>query len=207
MNSWLMPLLSLFPTTIVGALIVYFVKDLVSKSLDAQLQNHKAALDKDVKEFELRLSNQLNKLSFEYQTKFSTFHQKEVEVIGEVYGRLANAHSPINQLLVKQAWTVDEETQKSLVDSALKSIREFENYYRAHRIYLDHDICDKLDSLHESISKANQSYVIAKSTRSYDIQRGNKLFEASSQELKEKAQPILNDLETEFRKKLAAKTE
>lgn len=178
MNPWLMLFLRLFHSTIIsgslGGLLGYFVK------------------------------YKLDQFSFEHQIRFSAFHQKQIEVIGETYGRLAEIHANAENLVISShMW--HQAIQKALDEETGESFRRLDDYYRSHRIYLEPDICETLDSLKARIHHTIQLYHYGKDVQPRDSQEAENFFKEAVKVWKEgaEAKPLLQKLEQAFRQKVS----
>ena len=68
--------------------------------IEKSLESHKAQLTQEYESSRLRLENELQKQFYQYQTKFSAFHQKQVEVMSELYESMTEAIDKLEYLLV-----------------------------------------------------------------------------------------------------------
>ena len=69
------------PVVVVGAL-AYILRNLFSQTLNRDLEHFKAKLQSEREYFTAELQNELKAQFFEYQTRFSFFHNKTAEVTG-----------------------------------------------------------------------------------------------------------------------------
>ena len=81
--------------------------------------------------------------AFERETTFSRLHDKRVQVIEELYKRIATVSLAMNRLMsdiqVKGGPSLEEQTQK-----AADAADAFLEYYLFHQIYFDQTLCDTL---------------------------------------------------------------
>ena len=178
---------SIFTPALVAGIVAWFIQKVAEIQLNAQLESHKnglqvqlelhkAELAKEVKIAELNLDHRLNRLSFEHQTRFSSFHQKRREVIGDIYGLLADARHYIH-FLVAVGWMGSGEDSKTHEQKAKESIEAFFDYFRKNRIYLDEETCQQLDSLLGIMSKAFAYFEIGQDTRPHDFREAKKTLD------------------------------
>ncbi|HEY3289210.1 MAG TPA: hypothetical protein VGK87_03690 [Anaerolineae bacterium] len=101
--------------------------------------------------------NELQRQIFIYQTKFVDLHQKEVEVIGRVYELLADAETKLQEL-VQVFRFAGSPQEKDLVGPAQVAANEFLDYYDKHKLYLDDEVCQKLDDIASQVRSAFYSF-------------------------------------------------
>ena len=113
--------LILTPTLII-AVIAYVLRGFFQQLLSRDLENQRSNLQKELEghkqrlqsEFEtykikiqneqeqikLHLQNDLQKKLHEFQTKFSIYHQKQTEVVSELYSLLVDASDHLHDLII-----------------------------------------------------------------------------------------------------------
>src|SRR5437879_2113717 len=86
------------PTSIVGG-IVFVLRKFFEQGLARDIEKYKARLDADLTQAKLRLENELQTKFFEFQTKFSLYHQKQVDVIETLYEMLSETEWIVARLV------------------------------------------------------------------------------------------------------------
>jgi hypothetical protein len=90
--------LILTPTFVVGG-IVFILRKFFDQLLSRDLENFKVRLQVEFEHSKLRLENELQARLFEFQTKFSSYHQKQTDTIEELYEMLSETETIISQLV------------------------------------------------------------------------------------------------------------
>ncbi len=103
--------------------------------LDALILEYKSSLDLDLEKHKAKLNAEYTKKQFEFQTKFSAYHQKQFEVAGELFGLF-------NDLRYKIDTFARNQTGVSELNNKLK---EFEEMFWRNRFYFDEELCGKIE--------------------------------------------------------------
>src|SRR5260370_25479745 len=104
------------PSSIVGG-IVFVLRKFFEQGLARDIEKYKANLQAELEHTKLRLENDLQTKFFEFQTKFSLYHQKQVEVIEELYEMLSETQWTVSEL-VSLVGTGDERPSTERVKGA-----------------------------------------------------------------------------------------
>ncbi len=98
--DWNAVLTTLAATGFGSAAFVFLAKALTTHLFSVDLECFKAEL-KGSQEKELeRLRSDLRMAAFQRETRFAKLHEKQLEVIAELYRRLCSAHSAMSTLLL-----------------------------------------------------------------------------------------------------------
>ncbi len=145
---------------------------------------------------------QLDRSLFEHQTRFSLIHQKQAEVIGTLYGNICRTASRLAEMIhIYQPGGVNlPERKQNFVTLA----REMQDYYNEHRIYLNDDICTKVDEIVSVIHTVWISFDFAENSQEYAPDKTGEWLKAE-REMKAKWPPLKDQLEKEFRALLGVK--
>src|SRR5437879_2831943 len=86
------------PSSIVGGM-VFVLRKFFEQGLARDIAKYEAKLDADLIQAKLRLENELQTKFFEFQTKFSFYHQKQVDVIETLYEMLCETEWTVGRLV------------------------------------------------------------------------------------------------------------
>src|SRR6476661_4381196 len=121
-----------------GALSIY-----LTNRKQRQLEGYKATLQAELEQAKLQTQNDLQIKFFEYQTRFSTLHQRQADVIKELYGLLGQANEYILHMVSP---TFDPNNSDHVVTTTEKYNLLAECFVK-NRIYLDEATCERIDDL------------------------------------------------------------
>lgn len=189
----------LTPTLIVGGM-VFLLRKLFEQLLSRDLEKHKARLQIEFEQSKLRLENQLQTKLFQFQTKFSLYHQKQASVISELYEKLSEAQMYLSRSV--HPIQLGGRSPKEKFDEADEKRVDLARFYNRNRIYLDEDVCLKMDSIltamHTSAVKFSVSQSEPKSGS--DIEMWVEAWKVMENEIP----PIKEALERKFRQILSS---
>ena len=111
---------------VVGWLIRHFL----DRSFDRDLERYRSELDL---------------VRIEYETRLSAVQERRAEVIAEVYARLVDAHLGLGGFVTPVQF--DTRPYNERRRDAVVACVAFTDYFPRIRIFLDKDICERLDEL------------------------------------------------------------
>jgi lipopolysaccharide export LptBFGC system permease protein LptF len=152
---------------------------------------------RDLEKFRLQLNHELEKSLFEYQTKFSFYHQRQTMVIAELYSLLVDASSKIHSLTHIVQFSGEgslKERKKNTADAYNKLV----DYYSKNKIFIEKNICNKLDELIKLLRDALIEFDVAQGGDKYEPDDSG-LWIKSFTTIQEKVPPIKQELEEYFR--------
>lgn len=140
------------PSSIVGG-IVFVLRKLFEQGLARDIEKFKATLQTEFEHTKLCLENELQTKFFEFQTKFSLYHHKQVEVIEELYEMLCETEWMVSGLLPPVGGGDETPIGESVAEADKRSVA-LARFYGRKRIYLDEDVCQKMDTILKTMRKA-----------------------------------------------------
>lgn len=152
---------------------------------------------RDLEKFRLQLNHELEKSLFEYQTKFSFYHQRQTMIVAELYSLLIDASSKIHSLTHIVQFSGEgslKERKKNTADAYNKLV----DYYSKNKIFIEKNICNKLDELIELLRDALIEFDVAQSGDKYEPDDSG-LWIKSFTTIQQKVPPIKQELEEYFR--------
>ncbi len=181
--------------------IVLVVVGFVAKSIFTQLLSRDIEKYKSTRETELeRFKADLQKSSFEHQTRYLSLHSKRAEVIAELYMLLVHAeHKAIS--LANPVQLAGEPTQNEKRIEAYKSGKTLYEFFEQNRIYFKQDCCERvtsfINSLYTALSDFNIVIYSLENKESYKM--GIEKWQLVWGKLTKELPPIKAEIENEFR--------
>jgi hypothetical protein len=140
------------PTSIVGG-IVFVLRKFFEQGLARDIAKYEATLNADLTQAKLRLEIELQTKFFEFQTKFSFYHQKQVDVIETLYEMLCETEWTVGRL-VHPISPNDGRSVEDRVNEADEQSVALARLYGKKRIYLNDDVCEKMDAILKIMRKS-----------------------------------------------------
>lgn len=170
------------PVVVVGA-VAWILRELISQGFKRDLQKYK---------FDLENQN------FILRQKFSVIHQRQAEVIANIYGKIARAKAVTADLV-----GIFQQGGQSLPDKKKKAsdiYNEMSAYFFENRIFLPRKTAEKTEKIVMGIRDVLIEFDTA--------QLGNKEYRPDStglwvqayKKLRDDIPPLLDDLEDDFKK-------
>ena len=130
---------------VAGAVVVFLGRAIVTHWLSKDLESFRIQL-RTASEKELeRMRNDLERAATEHRIRFSHLHERQAEVIAEVFGRLERVHQAFKKWMSPmQPGGVD---MFKLRDETAEAYLELVRYYYPHAIWLDPDTCNAINEL------------------------------------------------------------
>jgi hypothetical protein len=93
---------------------------------------------------------ELTRLTAEHQVRYTRLHERQAEVISEVYAKLEDLHDSVRFLAKLSPSPVEAERIDELHNArqrAADASRELEHYFYRQGIWLDKETCQRIDSI------------------------------------------------------------
>ncbi len=200
--------LILLPTSIV-AVLAFVMREFFKSYLSKDIEKYKSQLQSDLESFKIELQSNLEtqkaKLKaeydlrhFEFQTKFSRYHQQRAEVIEKIYELLSNVRWRVENLTLADAVSKindgeHKDKMNKFYEEWWEDILELKRYYEGKRLYLSEFNCAEIDLLNEWLRKILIDCIGKKSVSSEVYV-----------EIENYIKPTMKYLEDEFRQSLSA---
>lgn len=137
---------------IIGA-IAWLMKSVITQLLSKDIELFKANLQRDSQQEIMRLQSSLQLVQFEHQVRFSKLHERQAEIIAEIYSKLIDLHKNISNF-IKSYLSIDDNEKNEQINIIWAAVDKFFDYYDRHRIYLKNNTCSEIDELTSTLSKA-----------------------------------------------------
>ena len=201
--NWDMLLTTLGTSLLGSGLIVYLAKIISTHLLTRDVERFRAELKTSHDTALEHLRADLRIQAFERETTFSRLHDKRVQVIEELYKRIAAVSLAMNRLMsdiqVKEGASLEERAQ-----IAADAADDFLEYYLFHQIYFDQTLCDTLQAFNEKMRSAWDTFNMSKMV---EIQgaSGHELRQTAWKTISEELPTIRQAIEKTFRNILGPK--
>jgi hypothetical protein len=183
MNQFIEQLLPLILTPVATvAAVTWLLKIFITKSIDKEIEKYKSDLD-------LIKSQRFH--------EYSRFYDKQLEVISTLYAQLVDTHEKVMDLVSILQYGSQSLTAKKLTVS--DTFNKASAYFRVHRIYLPNHIVDLCNEYFKTTHSALIDFDTSQLGNEEYSPDSTGLWIVSFESVKEKATPILKELETEFR--------
>lgn len=171
------------------------------------LEREKAALAKDVEaakrvyteEIE-RVRAELQRAAFEHQTRFSWYHQKKAELIANVYRLIQDVSEYVKEMVSPMQLGGDEPRRKH-IDETITTYNELAREYFGKKIFLEREICEKIESILSIIKAAITDWRISQDP-GFKGKESIILWNKAYKSMLNEVPPLLSDLEQAFREML-----
>ena len=133
--------------------MAWLARSVITQLLSRDLEKFKTNLQAETRQELIRLQSSLQLVEIEHQVRFSRLHDRQVDIMSEMYSLLVLLHRAASTFVryyqSDEAQTKDEHIRQ-LWDAADK----FNEYFEKHRIYFTKDVCSKIDGLNNTLSEA-----------------------------------------------------
>lgn len=134
---------SLFQYSLSAGLFTWLIKGLGSQFFKKELESYKHTLNRDLKRHELDLKLIGNKADY--------LHNKQAEVLGELYSKIFLVNKAINQMIPKaRALNYNQSFEEYELNNrkiASQSYKDFIDYFHSNLIFISPDIVSLLEQL------------------------------------------------------------
>ena len=151
-------------------------------------------LSRDLETFKSDLQRQ----ALEHQVRFTRLHEKQAEIIAEVFSRLEALHQAF-LLWTRKMKPGDSDTAK-FRDRAVEAFNTFVDYYHPKAIWLDVDTCTAINSIVSEFWAV--VFELGFDTDEHGFPRNQKAWGESYKKLKEEIPKARGLLDTRFREML-----
>ncbi len=145
MAVWQTILLAITGNALALTVLGWLAKSVVAGWLSKDLETHKAKLQSEGSVALERLKHNLELVGVEHQVRFSKLHDKQAEVIGQLYALLVDGFWAASSFASMIEWNGEPAKSEKYV-TAMNALAEFFRYFDKNRIYIPPDICEQLDA-------------------------------------------------------------
>jgi hypothetical protein len=143
-----------------GALLVFALSSWLAKVwANRILEKEKASYAAEIEQLRRtygeeieRIRSQLQKNAFEHQTRFTWYHQRKAELIANVYSLLNDVSEHVTEMVSPVQY--GGERQAAHAQKTIDLYNKLASEYYGQKIFLEKDICEKIEAILKSIKKA-----------------------------------------------------
>ena len=179
------------------AALAWLVRALVQHWLSRGLDRFKEQLRSDHQHALEKLRADLQRVTFEHQTRFSQLHLKRAEVIAELYEKLIDAERLNRRLALTFSEVGTKEAAHDYFEASTAT-REFLNFYKRNEIYFDDTLCSKLGEFHGQLQGVLFTWLPYFGPFSEDTEPSKEFVDETSK-IMDKAPQIRNQIKASFR--------
>lgn len=183
--------------TILSSSVVLALTKFIERRHARDFENYKSQIQAESERSKLQLENELQMKLFQFQTKFSSLHEKQAEVIGEIHGKLEEAHEYVSHLIHPVQYGDDlKETEKITIEK----YQELAEFYTKNKLYLDTETSNKVGAVLKTMKISLTKWGFAQSRP--DAMGSLESWNQAWQSVNNEVPPILKELEEQFRQRL-----
>lgn len=199
MNEFILELIKiLFAPSAIILVIVFFLKRHFDKTAQKDLEQFKSKLSHELELAKATMQMEFQKSLIEYQTKFSFYHNKLVEIVAKLYSLIIDVNKKLFRL-TSPIQEVDGISLKNKKQETFDAYNAFRIYYSENKIFIDSDLCIKFEQLLRNIEYAFFTFDGAQRGENYSKDETGS-WAKSFKIVHEQIEPLIKELEIYFRK-------
>jgi hypothetical protein len=187
----------------ITCLLAYLARVALRHVLALDLESFKQQLQMEGVMAMERVRAELRRTAAESDGRPSTFQDKQAEIIGELYKRMVFLRNAITKITGPSS--TDQTGQDEKTGGIIAAGEQLRDFFDQHRIYLDESLCRKLQCLQATFFDAwvKHSFAVAKDQYA---RQGKGMTVETWKSLSEEVQPLLQEIEDDFRAMLRSRT-
>ena len=173
----------------------------ITEAVEGVKTNHAKAIEQVKHELEtttVKMKAEIDRASFEHQTRFSWYHQQKAEIIANLFA-LLNDVTEYTKEMVSPRQTNDDAARQQHAKATIELYNRLGTAYWGKRIFLEKEICEKVESVIKVMRSAIINFRIGQDPQLKDVKLWAKAYEAMDKEVP----PLMADLEEKFRSMLS----
>jgi hypothetical protein len=147
---------------------------------------------------------ELNRVSYEHEVVFSRLHERRVEVIAGLYTKLVDAEVAFGSW-VRPLQLAGESPMDEKAKTAMQAGNEFQDAFLRSRIWLDEDLCKRLEALNKAIYEVFVDFTTYKADDPQTAIAHREAWKRSWDRMNEDVAGIRREIESGFRDMLGVK--
>ncbi|WP_431217069.1 hypothetical protein ACQ86N_22490 [Puia sp. P3] len=188
------------------------IKQFIQSSADKSIAQHKNQLDILLSSHQLNLNTNLERYKAELNlraTRQTYLHEKRLEVIAELYTKLINLVSALQEMTRRIHPVIEnaEAEEQQRVAAAHKAYAEYNNYYFYHKLYFTKAVGDLLENIRGQYHSVTWDYweprrlqeIAGGRLPSNELERALETSRQATAKVLKEIPEILEKLEHEFR--------
>jgi hypothetical protein len=140
-----------------SGLLVWLFRSLISQALARDIEGYKVKLATEHSVAIEKLKADLRAAAFEHETRFARLHERRVEILAELYKKLAITEDSFIDVLHPVQRGSKEDHNKRIRDAQVGAIKFFE-FFNENRVFLDEDVCELIVTLREKLRRTSAGF-------------------------------------------------
>lgn len=175
------------------AILGFVARSIFNQLLSRDVEKFKIELQSTNDKELARLRSELERTTFEHQTRFVKLYDKRAEVIGNIYPLIIDAEAKCFSL----APTFLDVPEEKLTSQALEVTRDLRTYFDRNRLYLDTELCSDIDTLLKKLSTSSLKFQASKLKENESNKE--RIWNEGYQEFINEVPKVKSNLEKKFR--------
>jgi hypothetical protein len=183
-----------------AAIVIFLGRTIVQQVTSKDLESFKLRLQSQAQVNLERLRAELQQAALEHSIRFSRVHERQAEVISEVFGGLERLHEAFLHWTRPANTSIEDADMFALGREAVEAFNSFRDIYYPRAIWLDRETCDAINAVLDTLGSSYWKFVAEHDERGFprDRRRWLAVWETVSGEIP-KARQLLDE---RFRKVL-----
>jgi hypothetical protein len=144
MSPWETVVLTFGGNVALLAVVAWLARSLVGQLIAKDIERFKADLASASTVAAERLKHELQLAAQEHHVLISKLHERRAQVIAETYRLLVEAHWAAQDFVSPMEWAGEPDKRQKYA-TAMNKAAEFYRYFDKNRIYLPHELCERLE--------------------------------------------------------------
>ena len=188
-------------TTVAIAAVAWLARSITTNLLSKDIETYKAQLKSrsDVSLEQLR--SELQIMAAQRNLEFSRIHEKRLEIVSEIAGKLDAFHQAI-KCYIAPFETSDDPSKEQRRKLVADTFTKFNDYYRPRRFFLPEHTIDRVEAFRTGLYEISMEFMLyVEQGRSFGANLNHDLvWVKASDYTKEEAPKLFKELEGDFRK-------
>lgn len=181
------------------AILGFVARSIFNQLLSRDVEKFKIELQSTNDKELARLRSELERTTFEHQTRFVKLYDKRAEVIGNIYPLIIDAEARCISL-APTFLDVPEVPEEKLISQAFAATRDLGTYFDRNRLYLDTELCSDIDTLLKKLSTSSLMFQASKLKENESNKE--RIWNEGYQEFINEVPKVKSNLEKKFRELL-----
>lgn len=156
LDLWLWVLKFTIGTGVAG----YVVRSLIGLWITRDIEQYKTSLATEHSVAVERLKADLRAAAFEHETRFARLHEKRVEIIAELYKKLAITEDAFQDVLHPIQTGTRDDHDRRIREAQVLAVNFFQ-FFNENRVFLDDKLCGLILTLKEKLRRISAEFVSA----------------------------------------------
>lgn len=173
----------------------------ITEAVESVKSDHVRSVEQLKHELEtakVKIQAEIDRTSFEHQTRFSWYHQQKAQIIADLFA-LLNDVTEYTKEMVSPVQFGGEDARQEHAKATIELYNKLASAYWGKRIFLEKEICEKVESIIKVMRSAMINFRIGQDPQQKNVKLWAKAYEAMDKEVP----PLMTELEEKFRSMLS----